>query len=507
MRKALSHSFAMLRDLRLFALHLVGNAVLLVCGALWLLIPEAHVWQLLFAAVSALLIMAFFLWIHSGTMAYAIAPAQENLRASFSIKVGRIVWLLIGLFVLIACVHIVSAWTDSTLQTSGYVYSKAPSLLRPTAGSSVYASAVEAFLAVVLWYVLPCLLLPLIVSNVVGGSTLRGLRALRHWQYWLGMAITILVGVGVTGSLVGWTPGRTLTQQTVSLVVRLVLAYVIATSAWLATVGLVGYFVGPPNATDVRLIDALRKQTLAPGSGARAIGHYCLAVIRDWRLVVLQLIGCVVLTAVSDVNSFGDRPWQIVAAVVAGLMLLIAFLWLHSGTLKYAADPAPENFRTAFRFRFRSIGWLFLGLLTLLVVAAGMLALLSLLPSRGSSTWLYRATDLIALIVVPSLVLPWIMAKVGTDGKIRLGLNAIRRWQYWAGMAIIACFAQLISYWLPVLHFDTKAVPRQILLSLMVSINYFPYVIAWVLVAGLLGYFVSSRWQGAASGVRGQATS
>lgn len=506
MREALRHSLTVMRNLRLVALHLVGNAVLMVCVALWLLIPEAHVWQLLFAAVSALLLVIVFLWIHAGTMVYAIAPASENFRSAFSIKIARLAWLLIGSFVLIACVYKVSDWAESRWQVAGYLYSKAPSLLRPTAGSSEYASALEGVLTVIVWYLLPCILFPFIVSSVTGGSSLRGLRALRCWQYWVGMAIAILVGVGVSGSLIEWKPGGTLTQQTVSLVIRILLAYLVATFAWLMTIGLVGHFVGPPGVTDVGLIAALRKQALAPGSDARSIGEYCLAVIRHWQLVVLQLVGCVVLVTASDAE-LGYRPWQIVAAVVVGLLLLIAFLWLHSGTLKFAADPAPGNFRIAFRFQFRRIGWMLLGLVVTLMAVAGLLALLSLLTSGGSSSGPSRATNVITLFLVPCLVLPWVMAKVGTEGRIRLGLNAIRSWQYWAGMAIIVFFAHLVSDWLPVWHFETRTVPRQILFSLGISISYFPYVIAWILIAGLLGYFVSSRERGDSSDVRRQTAS
>jgi uncharacterized membrane protein AbrB (regulator of aidB expression) len=57
------------------------------------------------------------------------------------------------------------------------------------------------------------------------------------------MAITAFLGVWMTQLIIGWIPGTTLTQQTVSLVIRLAIAYLIATAAWLLTVGVLGYFV------------------------------------------------------------------------------------------------------------------------------------------------------------------------------------------------------------------------------------------------------------------------
>lgn len=244
MRPLLRHSVATLRNPRILALHLVVNAALLVSASFWLLIPEEHVWQLLCAAVSALLVIFVFLWLHSGTLAYAADPAPANFRNAFSIKISRMVWLLIGVFILFWCMRTLDGWMDSKWQVAGYLYSKAPSWLRPTGGDSGYATALGFIFSVVYWYVVPCVFLPLIASRVAGGTALRGLHTLARWQYWLGMAIAALLGVWLTNEILGWTPGKTLRQQTVSLVVRLIVTYLIATAAWLATAGLLGYFVG-----------------------------------------------------------------------------------------------------------------------------------------------------------------------------------------------------------------------------------------------------------------------
>jgi hypothetical protein len=246
MRALIDHSLATVRNPRLIALHLVLNAVLLISASFWLLIPEAHIWQLLFAGASALLILFASVWLHSGTLVYAAEPAPEKLRDAFSIKIGRLLWFLMGAFVLFWCMRAVGGWEDSTWQTAGYLYSKAPAWLRPTAGSSNYDSVLGYVLSILFWYLLPCIFLPLIAARVVGTSSVRGIRTWSRWQYWLGMAITVLAGVWLTRLLLNWTPGHTLGQETASLVLRLVVAYAIATAAWLVTTGLLGYFVGPP---------------------------------------------------------------------------------------------------------------------------------------------------------------------------------------------------------------------------------------------------------------------
>lgn len=239
----LRHSLAMLRNLKLVALHLVVNAVILVSTSFWLLIPEAHIWQLLFTALSALLIVAVSLWLHSGTLTYAVNPVKENFAASFTIKLWRMFWLLLGVFLLLWCMNTVSGWMESKWQIAGYLYSKAPTWLRPTAGADSYTKALGYIFLFLYWYVIPCVLLAIIAARVYGTNFLHGLRILKYWQYWVGMAVTVFLGVWVTTLIMGWMPGKTLTQQTIGMGIRLGLVYLIATAAWLMTAGVLGYFV------------------------------------------------------------------------------------------------------------------------------------------------------------------------------------------------------------------------------------------------------------------------
>ena len=245
MRAMLRHAVSMLRNPRLVALHVSLNAILLASASFWLLIPEEHVWQVLFAGFSALLILFIFLWLQCGTLVYAADPDPAKFREAFSIRIVRMVWLLIGFFILFCCMRMIAGWTDSQWQIAGYLYSKAPSWLRPTHGASGYVTALGYIFSLGFWYILPAALLPVIAARVIGASARRGLRTLARWQYWFGMAIPTVLGVWLTIQIMGWTPGKSLRQQTVSLVIRMIVAYLIATAAWLATAGLLGSFVGP----------------------------------------------------------------------------------------------------------------------------------------------------------------------------------------------------------------------------------------------------------------------
>ncbi len=520
MRDLFHHSVAMLRNPKLVALHLVVNAALLTAAIFWLLIPEAHVWQLLFAALSALLILFVFLWLHSSTLAYAADPAPAKFRAAFSIKIGRRLWFLIGFGSRFWCVRTVDGWSDSVEQISGYIYSGAPDWLRPTAGDSGYTAALGYLFSIVQWYVLPCVFLPVIAARVAGGSSLRGLRTLGRWQYWLGMAVTSLLGVWVTSLIVGWTPGRTLSQQTVSLVIRLVLAYAIATAAWLAAAGLVGYFVGPECATKSvpldglwdRLVPAGRAfwdRLVPPGGEGHSIIHHCLAVIRDRRMVVLQLVACIVMAATSRVSTDTlvdlERIWKLVVAIIGGLLLLAAFLWSYSSTLVYAADPAPGKFRSAFRFGPRRMAWLLAGLVVLLVSTSGSEYLLWMLNGNDRYFWLLlHVTRLTSGYLLPCLVLPWIAVKV-VGKRLREGLRPLRCWRYWAGMVLVIYLAQWVSDQLSIGRLETGSLWTELMGTIWLALADLPLIVGWVLVAGLLGYFVGTRDDGAPANVVGKA--
>jgi hypothetical protein len=231
-----------LRSLRLVAMHLVLNAALIVAGSYWLLIPEAHVWQLAFSALSALLMACIFLWLHSGTIAYA---ARWDFKAAFAIKPLRWISLFLGLAVLFWLMHRGDVVASSQWKIGGYLYSKAPSWLHPTHGSARYVPGVRYFLSMVIWYALPGLILPVTAARVVGGKLRTAFSAIVSWRYWLVLAATIFLGVWIVKALLAWTPGSTLHQQTLGLAVRLVIAYLAATSAWLITAALLGHFVAP----------------------------------------------------------------------------------------------------------------------------------------------------------------------------------------------------------------------------------------------------------------------
>lgn len=243
MRDLLRNAFALLRSGRLVIIHLVGNAALLVAASLWLLIGEAHIGQLIFAAAAALAILFLAVWLHTATFEYAANPAPGNLRTAFRPSLLRMFWLLLGVAILFLLMNYADHWQERDPEFSGYLYAKAPQFLRPTHGEAVVELWLDRAFEVLYWFILPGLFLPLIAARVIGAPITSGFKTLLRWRYWLAMAVIVAVGVWIPQLLIGWVPFQKLGTEMASLIVRLSASYLLATAAWLVLVALLGYFV------------------------------------------------------------------------------------------------------------------------------------------------------------------------------------------------------------------------------------------------------------------------
>src|SRR5271157_5668409 len=64
---------------KLWLLNLVGNAALLAAVYSWLLMPDAHGWQVAVSALDAAVVIFLGLWLRTGTFAYfRVAEFRDN---------------------------------------------------------------------------------------------------------------------------------------------------------------------------------------------------------------------------------------------------------------------------------------------------------------------------------------------------------------------------------------------------------------------------------------------
>jgi hypothetical protein len=244
MRALIRSAVAPLSDWRMLALHLVGNALLLAAATFWLRIPEAHAWQLLFTALTGLAILFAFAWLHCGTLAHGLTPGSKTLPGNFRASIRHLPVFVVFVAILILLMNWTINLSDQSWQISGYYFTRLPHFLQSSIGESFFHRWVEFKFAATTWFLLPALFLPFLSAVSSLGFSLRGFRAaLRmyaRWKYWLALAVATLIGVWLPDLLANWTPFHGLRKETVSMVLRLLTAYVLAVLVWLTTSALVG---------------------------------------------------------------------------------------------------------------------------------------------------------------------------------------------------------------------------------------------------------------------------
>ncbi len=230
--------------LKLWLLNLFANAAVVALWYYWLLIPDAHGWQVASSAVLALLTVLFVLWLRAGTLAWfrvAEHRTQPAIGPSFRRGARHIIPLAVwaGIGALIAW-SIFSAG-NYTPQFSVWIRQKVNA--GPSPRNVMHTS--DWVLFVLLWVVFPASWAPvattIAATGFSGGHSLRSLRLLRQPMYWILLCILMELGVWVPYKLVTWVPEvTTLHQQAWSAGLRFAAAYLVLITAFILLVWMVG---------------------------------------------------------------------------------------------------------------------------------------------------------------------------------------------------------------------------------------------------------------------------
>jgi hypothetical protein len=230
--------------MKLWLLNLFGNAAALGVWYYWLLIPDAHRWQLAWSAMLALLTIIFILWLRAGTLAWfrvaefrnqsALLPA---FRRGFRHIIPLALWAALGA----AIAWLILRAGAYTPQLAVWVRQKANA--GPPPRSVMHAT--DWLLFVLFWVVFPALWAPAATTIAAAGFSgrhfARSCRVLRQPLYWILLCILIALGAWVPYKLITWVPDvTTLRQQAWSAGLRFLAAYVILITAFIALVWMVG---------------------------------------------------------------------------------------------------------------------------------------------------------------------------------------------------------------------------------------------------------------------------
>ena len=228
---------------KLWLLNIVGNASLIAALYFWLLLPDAHGWQVAASGLLGLLVIFCGVWLRAGSFAYfRVGEFRENAAVwrAFRHAQRHMIALVLWLIPLAAVEWWLLVLRIFVPQFGVWAWQKG---LRLGSPRQVYHVA-EWLLWVVIW-LLPFIWLPVASTVAAAGLKLqlmsRSLRVLRRPAYWLWVLVLLFIGAYLPYKLVWWIPDlSTLSKQAWSAGARFVVAYFLLISAWVALLLVVG---------------------------------------------------------------------------------------------------------------------------------------------------------------------------------------------------------------------------------------------------------------------------
>ena len=194
---------------RVFGLHLIANALLIVLVYAWLGIRDARAWQIVLTVVLGAALIAATVWLHAGTWHWMRTQNWLVSREDLLRFAGGLLLFVVALWLLsLVPLDRAAQWTASLLTFK----SRKP--VSPDSMRRVFGAA----LWIVKWFVLPVVLL---------GQA-------RRPRFWLLFAGLVLIGWFLPQRLVHWTPDFAHTwEEVLSVILRWGVAYVLAVASWL----------------------------------------------------------------------------------------------------------------------------------------------------------------------------------------------------------------------------------------------------------------------------------
>jgi len=230
--------------LKLWLLNLVANATVVGVWYYWLLIPDAHGWQIAWSAILALITVIFVVWLRAGTLAWfrvAEHRTQSTIGGAFRRGSRHIVPLAIWAAIGAAVAWVILSAGNYTPQLAMWIRQKANA--GPAPRNIMHGT--DWLLFVLFWIVFPALWAPvattIAAAGFSGGHIARSFRVLKQPLYWILLCILIALSAWVPYKLVTWIPDlATLRQQSWSAGLRFAAAYLILITAFILLVWMVG---------------------------------------------------------------------------------------------------------------------------------------------------------------------------------------------------------------------------------------------------------------------------
>jgi heme/copper-type cytochrome/quinol oxidase subunit 4 len=229
---------AVLNSKRVWVVHIVTNALLMIAFFYWTQIPEETGWQFTLTVVCALAIAIATLWLHSATFVYFGEKSGHRLRTALRDSVARIPAFLIWALIFGLVLWLIGRLWEYDEQAGGYARHLLPQFLRRAITPRSMFSVSHWLIGVLYFFVWPILFLP--VAAQVAMNNFRGFfsaavfRPIREVRFWLAYLICLVVGAYVPYRLAWMVPRKPspLSRQEWSMALRLGVGYMLLVTAW-----------------------------------------------------------------------------------------------------------------------------------------------------------------------------------------------------------------------------------------------------------------------------------
>ncbi len=221
--------------MRLFAIHVVGNAVVLGLAYYWLGIGESRAATLAWSALLALIILCLACCLHGGTLVFFRADQTRSLSAAFRTTLRHMGPFLAAVVLLAAVYWLLAQWAAYSSTPALRIASWCTLKLRKPIKPATVMRVFNFMLALVRWMLIPVLVLPMFSGIAARGW--RGFgefgRLRRSRLYWIAAPVLLLCALALPWHLIGWVPHvGSFTMEMVSFTGRVAVAYLLFIAAW-----------------------------------------------------------------------------------------------------------------------------------------------------------------------------------------------------------------------------------------------------------------------------------
>jgi len=230
---------AVLGSKRVWGVHVVANALLMLGFYYWIRIPEETGWEVALTVFAALAITFCTLCLHSATFDYFSLASERRFIDSLRRSIVRVPAFLLWTIIFGAVLWMIGELWGHDEQAGGYARHLLPLFARKGTTPRSMFSAAYWLVWFLYFFVWPILFLPVgaqvATKNIRGFLSAAAFRPIRRWRFWLAYLVCFVVGAYAPFYLAWMVPRKPspLSDQQWSMVFRLGFGYLLMVTAWL----------------------------------------------------------------------------------------------------------------------------------------------------------------------------------------------------------------------------------------------------------------------------------